>query len=51
MVARSVGPSRPRAFLLVTLLQIRFALVSAALLSVTSVLFALTQVFGRTRSA
>ena len=33
MVARSLGASRPRAFLTVTLPQIRFSLVSAALLS------------------
>ena len=33
MVARSLGASRPRAFLLVTLPQIRFAVVSGALLS------------------
>ena len=33
MVARSLGASRPRAFILVTLPQIRFAVVSAALLS------------------
>jgi putative spermidine/putrescine transport system permease protein len=33
MVARSLGASRPRAFLLVTLPQIRFAVISGALLS------------------
>jgi putative spermidine/putrescine transport system permease protein len=33
MVARSLGASRPRAFLLVTLPQIRFAVITAALLS------------------
>ena len=33
MVARSLGASRPRAFLLVTLPQIRFALVTSAVLS------------------
>jgi putative spermidine/putrescine transport system permease protein len=33
MVARSLGASRPRAFLTVTLPQIRFAVVSAAVLS------------------
>jgi len=33
MVARSLGASRPRAFLRVTLPQIRFAVVSGALLS------------------
>ena len=33
MVARSLGASRPRAFLLVTLPQIRFAVVTGALLS------------------
>ena len=33
MVARSLGASRPRAFILVTLPQIRFAVVSTALLS------------------
>ena len=33
MVARSRGASRPRAFILVTLPQIRFAVVSTALLS------------------
>lgn len=33
MVARSLGASRPRAFLTVTLPQLRFAVVSAALLS------------------
>ncbi len=33
MVARSLGASRPHAFLLVTLPQIRFAVVSAAILS------------------
>ena len=33
MVARSLGASRPRAFLLVTLPQIRFAIVTSALLS------------------
>ncbi len=33
LVARSLGASRPRAFLLVTLPQIRFALVTSAVLS------------------
>jgi len=33
MVARSLGASRPRAFLMVTLPQIRFAVISGALLS------------------
>ncbi len=33
MVARSLGASRPRAFLLVTLPQIRFAVITAAVLS------------------
>jgi len=33
MVARSLGASRPRAFLMVTLPQIRFAIVTSALLS------------------
>jgi putative spermidine/putrescine transport system permease protein len=33
MVARSLGASRPKAFLLITLPQIRFAVVTAALLS------------------
>jgi putative spermidine/putrescine transport system permease protein len=33
MVARSLGASRPRAFLLVTLPQIRFSVITAALLS------------------
>ena len=33
MVARSLGASRPRAFLLVTLPQIRFAVITGALLS------------------
>jgi putative spermidine/putrescine transport system permease protein len=33
MVARSLGASRPRAFLTITLPQIRFAVVSAAVLS------------------
>lgn len=36
MVARSLGASRPRAFLTVTLPQLRFAVVSAALLSFLS---------------
>ena len=33
MVARSLGASRPKAFLLVTLPQIRFAVLTAAILS------------------